>query len=215
MKRIGILIAGIILFGAVELKAQQKPTLMILPVLVERTEDPARGTVVCPLCKGVFRSGIVQPGSENILTRSLYDKMEEEKAFAILPLEKVKEALSRFDQKRLEQDPIPSSSSLGSESKAEFVLLAYLFRFEERIGSSIGVERPASVGFDLHLVRVRDSKVVWTGKFDETQRPLSEDLRKIGSFFRRGAVWLTAAELASAGLSETLKKMPGPAELEK
>jgi hypothetical protein len=61
---------------------------------------------------------------------------------------------------------------------------------------------------------LRDGIEVWKGRFDETQRPLSENLFKIGSFFRRKASWLTAEELASVGLDEMLKRLPGPKELE-
>jgi hypothetical protein len=215
MKTTGIVMAAVVLLGVLSADAQQRPTVMILPVVVERVDNPARGTVLCPLCKGVFKGGIVQPGSENTLTRLLYDKIEGAGVFTVLLLENVKSALSRFDQSRFQEEPVSSAALLGNELNAAFVLLGYLFRFEERIGSSIGVEKPASVGFDLHLVRVREKKVVWTGRFDETQRPLTEDLRKIGSFFKRGAVWLTAEELASSGLSETLKKMPPVSELEK
>ncbi len=78
----------------------------------------------------------------------------------------------------------------------------------------MGVERPASVGFDVHLFRIRDGKMVWVGKFEETQRPLSENLLKIGSFFRRKASWLTAEELSRVGIDEMFKKFPGLKELE-
>ncbi len=44
-----------------ELRAEEKPSLAILPFFVERVEDPARGAV-CPVCKGVHRSGEVVPG---------------------------------------------------------------------------------------------------------------------------------------------------------
>jgi hypothetical protein len=70
------------------------------------------------------------------------------------------------------------------------------------------------VGFDVHLLRVRDGRKVWDGKFDETQQALSENLLKIGSFFRRKASWLTAEELSSVGMDEMLKRFPGPKELE-
>ncbi len=61
-------------------------------------------------------------------------------------------------------------------------MVGILFRFEERIGSSLGVEKPASVAFDLHLFRLRDGVRVWDGKFDETQKPLFDNLLQIGSF---------------------------------
>jgi hypothetical protein len=48
----------------------------------------------------------------------------------------------------------------------DFIFVGVLFRYEERIGSSIGAEKPASVGFDVHLIRMKDEKMVWIGKFD-------------------------------------------------
>jgi hypothetical protein len=158
--------------------------------------------------------GEILPGSQNTLTRFLYQKIETIGTFRVFPLEKMEDALSNWDKKLFEEKPIPSSIQLGKELNVDFILVGFLFRFEERIGSSLGVEKPASVGFDVHLFRLRDERMVWGGKFDETQRPLSENLFKIGSFFRRKAHWLTAEELASVGMDEILKKLPGASELE-
>jgi len=195
-------------------RAEIKPALVILPFFVERVENPARGTVLCPLCKSPYQYGEVAPGASNALTRLLYAKMEALEKFMILPLEKVEEVLTSSTQKQFEEKPIPSAVQIGKELNVDFILVGYLFRFEERIGSRIGAESPASVGFDVHLVRVRDGKTVWDGKFDETQQALSTNLLNIGSFFRRKASWLTAEELSSVGMDEMLKRLPGPKELE-
>ena len=192
---------------------EPKPELAILPFFIQRGEDPTRGEV-CPLCKGLHQSGSVVPGSQNTMTRLLYEKMEALGTFTIFPLERVEGVLSRSDLKQFFEKPGSAAVLLGRELDADFVFVGYLFRFEQRVGSSMGVEKPASVGFDLHLVRVRDGKIAWTGKFDETQKPLSDNLLKIGTFFRRGAKWLTAEELASAGMGETLAALPGAKELE-
>ena len=192
---------------------EPKPELVILPFFIQRGEDPTRGEV-CPLCKGLHQSGSVVPGSQNTMTRLLYEKMEALGTFTIFPLERVEGVLSRSDLKQFFEKPGSAAVLLGRELDADFVFVGYLFRFEQRVGSSMGVEKPASVGFDLHLVRVRDGKIAWTGKFDETQKPLSDNLLKIGTFFRRGAKWLTAEELASAGMGETLTALPGAKDLE-
>jgi hypothetical protein len=140
--------------------------------------------------------------------------MEIQGTFKIIPLEKVEEAFSRSDRKRLETSPVLTSIQMGKELKADFVMVGILFRFEERVGSSLGVEKPASVAFDFHLFRLRDGVRVWDGKFDETQKPLFDNLLQTGSFIRRKAQWLTAAELAEVGMEEMLKKLPGVKELE-
>lgn len=196
-----------------EVKAEEKPSLAILPFFVERAADPAKGTV-CPVCRGVHGSGGIVPGSQKTLTREIYGKMENAGTFNLLPLERVEEALSGLDRKRLEAGPVSASIQMGKELRADFVLLGILFRFEERIGSSLGVEKPASVAFDLHLFRLRDGAKVWDGKFDETQKPLFDNLFQTGSFIRRKAQWLTAAELGEVGMEEMLKKLPGVRELE-
>jgi hypothetical protein len=196
-----------------ELKAEERPILAIFPFIVEKVEDPARGAV-CPVCKGIHRSSEVVPGSQKTLTQALYGKMEALGVFNIFPLDKVEETLSKEDRLRLEVNPVPSLIKVGKELNAEFVMIGLLFRFEERIGSSLGVEKPASVAFDLHLYRLRDGKRVWDGDFDETQRPLFDNLLQTGSFLRRKAKWLTAAELAEVGMEETVKKLPGVKDLE-
>jgi len=207
------LIWGLIILWTPEARADGKTSLAILPFLVERGEDPGRGAM-CPLCKGVYRKGEILPGSQNTLALLLHQKVETMGTFKVVPLEKMGRVFSNWDKKVFEEKPIPSSIQLGKELNVDFILVGFLFRFEERIGSSLGVERPASVGFDVHLFRLRDERMVWEGRFDETQRPLSENLLKIGSFFRRKAQWLTAEELASVGIDEMLSRFPGSAELE-
>jgi hypothetical protein len=196
-----------------ELKAEEKPSLAILPFIVQKAEDPARGAV-CSVCKGIHRSNEVVPGSQNILTQILYGKLEALGTFTVLPSGKVEEARAKGNRNRFETDPISASTQLGKELNADFVMVGTLFRFEERIGSSLGVEKPASVAFDLHLFRLRDGARVWDATFDETQKPLSDNLFQIGSFFRSGAKWLTAEELAGVGINEVLKKLPEVKELQ-
>jgi hypothetical protein len=208
-----LFILGIIPAWSDPLMAETKPSLAIFPFFIERVKDPAKGAV-CPICKGVYRRGDILPGSQKTLTRLLQEKMEAKDIFKILPPEKVEEALSKSDRMQLELRPMLSFVQLGKTLNVDFILVGYLFRFEERIGSNIGVEKPASVGFDVHLIRLRDGKMVWIGKFDETQQPLSENLLKMRAFVRRKASWLTAVELSSVGMDEMLIRFPRPKELE-
>jgi hypothetical protein len=202
-----------ILTTSIELKAETKPSLAVMSFFVERVEDRARGAV-CPVCKGIIQRGEIAFGSQNTLTRLLFQKMEDMGTFKVLSLEKVEEAFSQIDRSQFELTPLRSFIRLGKTLNIDFIFVGALFRFEERIGSPIGAEKPASVGFDVHLIRMKDEKMVWTGKFDETQRPLSENLLKIGSFIRRKGSWLTAEELSSVGMDEMLRRFPGTKELE-
>jgi len=210
---VSFFILGVILAWSVPLKAETKFSLAILPFIIERVEDRARGAV-CPICGGLYGKGNVLAGSQIYLTQLLQEKMEAMGTFKLLPPEKVEEALSESDRRQFDLNPMRSSIRLGQTLDVDFIFVGFLFRFEQRVGSSIGVDKPASVGFDVHLIRLKDRKMVWTGKFDETQRPLSENLLKMGSFVRRKASWLTAEELSSVGMDEMLTRFPGPKELE-
>jgi hypothetical protein len=215
MKKIILLplMFGMALTWSVGLRADEKPRLAILPFLVERTSDPSRGAV-CPVCGDIFRRGNILYGSQNILTRLLQEKMEEKGTFKVLPKETVEEAFLKSDKGQFELNPEPSSLQLGKALNADYVFVGFVFRYEERVGSALGVEKPASVGFDVHLFRIRDGKMVWKGKFDETQKSLSENLLEIGTFIKGKGTWVTAEEFSKIGMERMLKKLPRPDELE-
>jgi len=204
---------GVIIGSSAPLRAETKFSLAIVPFLIERVEDPSRGAV-CPVCHALYGKGDILSGSQLHLTRAFHEKMEAMGTFKLLPLEKVEEAFSESDPRQFDLNPMRSAIQLGKSLSVDFIFVGFLFRFEQRVGSSIGVDKPASVGFDVHLIRLRDGKMVWTGKFDETQRPLSENLLKMGSFVRRKGRWLTAEELSSVGMDEMLTRLPGQKELE-
>jgi hypothetical protein len=205
--------SGMLLSWSMAVGAETKPTLAILPFLIERMEDPSRGAV-CPVCRGVYKRGSILHSSQRTLAQLLQQKMDALGTFTILPLEKVEDVFSKTDKGQFELRPLRSAIQLGKELNVDFIFVGFLFRFEERIGSRIGADKPASVSFDVHLLRVKDGKRVWDGKFDETQQALSENLLKIGSFVRRGGAWLKAEELSSVGMDEMLKRFPSPKELE-
>jgi len=69
-----------------------------------------------------------------------------------------------------------------------------IFRYEERVGGNLGVDKPAGVGFHMHLIEKNVLKRVFT--IDEDQQALSENLLNLGKFLRRGAKWLTVEELS-------------------
>ena len=207
------LMSGMLLSWSMEARPETKPTLAILPFVIERIDDPSRGAV-CPVCGGVYKKGNILYGSQHTLAQLLQQKMEALETFEILPLERVEDVFLKADKGQFELRPTRSAIQLAKELNVDFIFVGYLFRFEERIGSRIGAEKSASVGFDVHLLRMKDGKRVWEGKFDETQQALSENLLKLGSFVRRKASWLTAEELSSVGMDEMLKRLPGAKEME-
>lgn len=96
----------------------------------------------------------------------------------------------------------------GSRAGVDAVLIGYLYGFSERVGTRFAVQDPASVCFELVLIRVEDGRVLWKKNFQETQQPLSDDLFKLESFLERGGKWVTAEELAQSGLKNVFKSFP-------
>src|SRR5512139_3802959 len=124
-----ILAGGAIVAWSLPAAAQPKPELAILPFFVQKGEDPTRGEV-CPLCKGLHHSGSILPGSQNTMTRLLYEKMETLGTFTVFPLERVEGVLSRSGLKQFFEKPGSAAVQLGKELDADVVFLGYLFRFE-------------------------------------------------------------------------------------
>ena len=98
----------------------------------------------------------------------------------------------------------------GKQLKADAVLAGTLYRFTQRVGGALSVETAASVGFGVHLIRVADGRLIWSRQFDETQKSLSENLFKLGTFVERGGAWLTAQELSRFGLKSIMEDFPSP-----
>jgi len=98
--------------------------------------------------------------------------------------------------------------ALGRALGTEAILYGKVFRFRERKGRSYAVREPASVAFALVLFKSKDGRILWKGWFDETQRPLSENLFKIRLY--GGVKWLTARQLAERGLERVRSDFPYP-----
>ena len=70
-------------------------------------------------------------------------------------------------------------------------------------------EHPASVAFEIHLIKTIDGSTIWRGVFDKTQKSLMEDVFQISSFFKGGGKWLTARQLSKQGMDEIFETFPG------
>jgi len=95
----------------------------------------------------------------------------------------------------------------GQQFNYDAVMITSVKRYQEREGSEYVVITPASVSFSFMLLAVESGRIIWSSDFDQTQKPLFENIlrtRSTGSGFR----WLTAAELASAGLTKKLDSCP-------
>jgi hypothetical protein len=126
---------------------------------------------------------------------------------AISPAE-VRTALQSVGLSRETATPADVGRVTREAFGADSVLFVRVRRFVRRRGGDRGAVRAASVWFELEL-RASDGALLWKGKFDETQRGLTEDLLGFRRAVARRFRWVSAEELASYGASELVARMPG------
>jgi len=77
----------------------------------------------------------------------------------------------------------------------------------QREGSALGVTSPASVAYQVALVRASDQAILGTDRFDYTQQSLSENLLDLPRFLKAGGRWMTREEILQGALEETAHKL--------
>jgi hypothetical protein len=168
--------------------------------------------VRCRSCGNIINSGPVEGNPAPLLTLWLWDLLKEKgDGFDFVSPDQVEGYYNILLSKGIEKDSLQLIKTLGHQMKADYMLWGHVFRYREREGTSYGVKQPASVAFDLHLMRVKDGKLVWRAQWDKAQKSLSENLLEIDNFVKRKMRWVTAEELSRQGLKEMLKDFP-PAE---
>ena len=126
----------------------------------------------------------------------------------------VMESLLASDQK-MEQDPRAMIAGVGKAFDADAVLVGTIYRWQDRVGSDFAVDSPASVAFDLLLVRTATGGIFWRRQFDKTQKSLFADLFDFDTYVKSSGRWLTAEKLAEIGLKQMINKMPGKPKIQK
>ena len=184
--------------------------IAVVPFQQIAPEGGEGGAVRCPLC-GITIDAAGAPGhQEKILEALFLEELNRQKPkFQLLEGERVAAVFRRISAVSLKTNPIQVLRDVGSELGAEGVVAGYVYRFRERKGVAYSVEAPASVTFEVHLIRVSDGALVWRGFFAKTQGPLMEDLFQISSFVRAKGRWVTAKELMGEGIEAVLKTFPG------
>jgi hypothetical protein len=187
--------------------------LAVAPFEMEPIEE--KTIIPCRYCGNIMETGPIEGEPVPLLTHWLWDLiLEKEKGFDLISPSQVEGFYSIFLAKGKwidDKDPLRLIKAMGHEMKADYVLWGNVFRFQERQGTSYGVRQPASVAFDLHLMRVKDGKLIWRAQWARTQKSLSENLLEINSFVKDKMRWVTAEELSIQGLKKMLKDFP-PAE---
>jgi hypothetical protein len=116
------------------------------------------------------------------------------------------------------EEPTPgvaqtTASEAGMRNPAQgpldAIITGVITRYDDRQGTALAVDHPASVAYEAFLISARDGEILWRARFNETQRPLFDNLLLTGRFVKGGGVWQTNDTLARIGLERVVKTFPG------
>jgi hypothetical protein len=173
--------------------------IAVLPI----AKDPARDR------NGeVLRTGKVEEGGPLIITALLYEKLRAYKGLTLLSRIEVDKTVDRIAAEQPDLSLTEQARKIGEELKVSAVLAGHVYAFIEREGGAYGIRRPASVGFELLLINVKEGQVLWKGSYYETQQSLFSDISTFSLFMKRKGRWQTATELADYGMEEVLAASP-------
>lgn len=135
-----------------------------------------------------------------VLSDHIYSTMASFAQWQIVSEREVREAVSMIPT----GSEAARAKNLGELVHADAVVSSRVLRYRERVGEEWGAKSPASVSFVMELWDVKRGEVVWSGRFDETQRALSENIFALFEFTQRGVRWLKAEELALEGVKKAV-----------
>jgi hypothetical protein len=168
-------------------------------------------TVRCPLCGRFFTTGKVVAGADRFLTDQLITILKRHKNIRLIPSNQAQGVFAWLLSTREKEMPeLEMIVEIGRTLGADAVLVGYVYRFKERQGSTYSVDTPASVAFDIDLVSVNKERIIWYGRYNETQKALTDDLFQFGKFIKRKGRWVTAWEMAVNGLEDVFQTFPMP-----
>lgn len=135
-----------------------------------------------------------------ILSDQIYSTMTSLPRWQIVSDREVRAAVSLIPA----DGEVARARKLAELVHADAVVLSRVLRYRERVGEEWGVKSPASVSFMIELWDMKRGDVAWSGRFDETQRALSENIFALREFTQRRARWLKAEELALEGVKKAV-----------
>ena len=118
--------------------------IAVVPFQAIRQEDADIKTVRCPVCGMVFRTESYAKGSETVVEGIFLDRLKDEKAFALIPPDRVGGVYAGVTGTLFKADLLDVLKKVGTELEADGIILGYVYRFRERKGFPLSAEKAAS-----------------------------------------------------------------------
>lgn len=154
-------------------------------------EPPPRQTVIVPAA-----------AAEKV-TQLFWSRLRHRSGVVVSSPGDTGKAAASLGEDPLKTTPDMTAAAVAKKRKQDAALIGQVLVYQERVGSRLGANPPASVGFEVKVVAA-DGQVLWVGNYYERQRPMTEDFM---GFIHRWA-FVTADELAEYGVDEVLKEFP-------
>jgi PBP1b-binding outer membrane lipoprotein LpoB len=148
----------------------------------------------------------VADGASDSMTAELQAKMAIEAGWQMVPESDVSDALEKMPpttEANLQQNAI----ELGHKVNADAVMYGKIETYKERVGSDYAAASPASVAFTLHLIDVQNGQIIWSSRFQKSQKSLSENVFDVVSFIQNSGRWVRAHEIAAEGVDQSVEDL--------
>lgn len=197
---------------AARVVSQPDATFCVLPFLKgrhpEQTDQSLLKTFTCPLNDLSVNQQSLTDEADLVVYRFVHQAMAKRFGNRVAPIDATRSIYNRLMQDCQGKTIRTLAAEIGESLKTDYVIAGTVWRFREREGYAMSAKTPASVGFSVFLLDTKEARILWTGVFNQTQQPLSDNLLNAVSFFKQGAKWLTASELAKAGVEGVFEKFP-------
>jgi hypothetical protein len=182
--------------------------IAVVPFQIIVPEDQTMNTVRSPIHGTMARSCVSPANAPDVLEELFLDRLKVFSKLMIIPTDKTEGIYRRVQAESFKTRPVEVLRRVGKELEVEAVAVGYVYCYRERKGYAYGADKPASVSFEVDLVRVSDGVVFWNAFFDKTQTSLMENILEISSFIQEGGKWVTARELVAEGIHKTMATFP-------
>jgi len=163
--------------------------------------------VQSPISGAIFFAGPVSEEAVHKMTAILFECIVKAGRYDLISPGQARGVYSTLKLSDVVRGEIEIIQKIGKAFSADAVLSGYIYRWQEREGTDFAANRPASVAFDLYLVRPSDGSILWKGRFDKTQQSLSENVLDMKTFIKGRGRWMRAEKLAQLGLEGLLEEL--------
>ena len=208
---LSIFFTGVFMLLAAEYSMAQdlnENCIAVMPFIKGKHPENIEETMTCPYSSFCFEEQSLLTDADDTLTRMLQGVLTRDFAGQVIPLEQAEKTFQILKIDHAKDTPEKVLLNLGEALKADYMMAGNVWRYRKRVGTAFSVERPASVAFAVYLVDMKTRRLIWQASYDETQQALLENLFNAKDFFKQGAKWLTAEELARYGMNKMFQEFP-------